>query len=249
MAKTDAAEANSSHPPYIPWKSLENYVAGLKKVGTVPHTLDSSTKPSSMAGGMWRSLVAALKFLKLIASDGQATDNFSQLVKSHGTPDWPAAVKKFVVPAYKVIITDLPLENATASQLDAKFRAHSKIDGQLLRKAERFYMHALHEAGIKYSSLFSMRRESSSNGKRRATAKKTGETGGKPANRESPPRTHDETGGRKETPAGVIDIPIPIDETSHIRVPRNITNEQMPVVQAALAMVMAMAERNAKVAK
>jgi len=249
MAKTDKTETGEvARAPYIPWKTFEHYVGSLKKVGTPPHTLDNTARPSQMSGGLWRALVSGLKFLKLVEADGRASDRFFKLVKSHGSSEWAAAVKQYVVPAYSAVVGDLPVDNATVGQLDAKFRAHSKLEGQMLRKAERFYLHALRDAGTKYSPLFAMRRESTGNGsKRKSASKKASSEPQKPAmhhRRDADPQKPSEV-----APAGMIDIPIPIDDTaSYIRVPRDIVTEQMTVVQAAIAMVTAMAERNDKAA-
>ena len=260
MAKKEAENGQDKvYPPYIPYKSFDNYVAGLKKVGTPPHTLDSSTRPSSMSGGMWRSLVSGLRFLKLIEDDGKATEKFYKLVKAHGGNEWPSAVKQYVIPAYNPVIGDMPLENATVAQLDARFRAHSKIDGQLLRRAERFYLHALRVAGSKFSPLFAMRRESSGGGKRRNQTKKdTDEVGENGAGAKRANSTN--KGGKDDkrsrdddsssvvvtgTPKGMIDVPLPIaDMKCFIRVPLSITTKQMPLVQAAIGMVAAMAAQN-----
>jgi len=113
----------------------------------------------------------------------------------------------------------------------------------MLRKAERFYLHALRDAGVKYSPLFAMRRESTGTNRRATTKKKavTNSATNGTADRHEKPTDQSNT-----PPSGMIDIPIAIDDQSHIRVPRSIAPDDMPVVQAALAMVVAMAERNGK---
>jgi hypothetical protein len=233
-------DGESLRPVYIPWKSFDGYAAQLKKVGTVPHTLDNSARPSSMAGGLWRAMVAGLKFLKLIESDGRTKDVLHKLVKAHGTGDWPNAVKQHVVSAYSDIVADLPLENATASQLDAKFRV-TKLEGQLLRRAERFYLHALRVAGVKYSSLFAIRRETPGGVKKRVPRNHDDRDDGKGASRSK----LRETPNQDDLPAGMIDVPIMISsESCFIRVPLDITTDHMPLVKAAVALIEAKATLN-----
>jgi hypothetical protein len=250
MAKAETAETGEAiRAPYIPWKTFEHYAGSLKKVGTPPHTLDHSARPSSMSGGLWRALVSGLKFLKLAEADGRATERLSKLVKAHGGAEWAAAVKQYVVPAYSGVVGDLPVDNATVAQLDARFRAHSKLDGQMLRKAERFYLHALRDAGVKYSPLFAMRRDSTgSNGRRKvATKKNIAETPPPPKPRSG---SHEQEPKTVELPKGMIDVPFPIgDKQCFIRVPLSITTKQMPMVQAALGMVAAMAAQNEEALK
>jgi hypothetical protein len=254
MAKTETVDVDESvdaiRAPYIPWKTFEHYAASLKKVGTPPHTLDNSARPSSMSGGLWRALVSGLKFLKLVEPDGEATDKLAKLVKAHGTPEWTAAVKQYVVPAYAAVVGDLPVKNATVAQLDARFKAHSKLDGQMLRKAERFYLHALRDAGIEYSPLFAMRRESTGgNGKRKSTIKKSSAAPApEPLPLRRPAHSVEIPAETPTVPAGMIDLPIPIDDHSFIRVPRSITGEQMALVNSVLGTVKAMADRNDKAA-
>jgi hypothetical protein len=143
-------------PPYIPWKSFESYVSGLKGT-TLPHTLDNTVRPATMAGGLWRQLISALHFLSLIDKERIVTPGLKRLVDAHGTPAFPVAVKEIVFPAYKEIIGDLPLENATAGQLKSRFTDNSEAKGQVVSKSVRFFVHVLKTSGIKHSSLFGMR--------------------------------------------------------------------------------------------
>src|SRR5439155_18804582 len=107
---------------------------------------------------------AALKFLGLTEPSGKVTTRFSDLIKVHGTAQWPMAVKECVLPAYQNIIGDLPIDKATSAQLDAKFKDKG-VSGQVLEKAVRSYLHALRAAGVKYSSYLTIRTNKPSGGK------------------------------------------------------------------------------------
>lgn len=230
---------DSAKPVYIPWKAFEGYISGLK--GTVvPHKLDTSAKPPSMNGSLWRQVTSALQFLGLIDSEKTVSTDLEELAAAHGTEQWAIAVKEHVLPAYAGLVDELPLENATQGQLNKCFREKGSVDGQMLSKCVRFYVHALKESGEKFSPHFSLRKESS-NGtrKRKASRKKT--TKNKPDEDQSPPINPVE----RNTPTGMIDFPIPMgDVTGHIRVRGDLTMEQFPMVEAMLNAVKVLAETN-----
>jgi hypothetical protein len=193
-------------PVYIPWKTFENYVASLKGT-TIPHQLDGTIKPRAMAGGLWRQLVSAFKFLGLAELSGVVVEKrLRQLVESHKTDRWKAAIKETVLPAYGKIIGDLPIETATPGQLNKRFKDMSGADGQMLGKCVRFYLYTLRESGSKYSDHLQIRerRAGSSQGprKRKATAKNS-----KPG---TGAKSHD--GAKERTPRG--DDTDPQDTTS-----------------------------------
>jgi hypothetical protein len=112
-----------------------------------------------MAGGVWRQLMSALQFMGLIDQQKVVKDSLGKLVKSHGTPEWGKAVKEYALPAYERIVDGLPLDRATSQQLEKCFRDQGKVDGQMLDKCIRFYLHGLKEAGVKYSGLFLIRKD------------------------------------------------------------------------------------------
>jgi len=246
MATDTKSELKASrNPPYIPWKTFENYIGGLKG-STVPHTLDGSIKPKGMAGGMWRQLLSAIRFLGLTKEGNVVDDSLESLVASHGTDQWGQAVKETILPAYDDIVGDLPLDNATPGQLNKCFVDRSGANGQVLDKCVRFYLHALKHSGTKYSSHLSMREPGASPkrnvaGKRRQKPKST-EQSGDTIPHTPPARNQPEAA---KTPTGMIDFPIPIgDMSSFIRIPRSITMDQYPMVAAIMNAVETLAKQN-----
>ncbi|MEX2140150.1 MAG: DUF5343 domain-containing protein [Pirellulales bacterium] len=157
-ANATPVQMPSQTSPYLPHKTFNTGLAGIK-AGMVPDVLDNSVRPPTMSSGNWRAFLSALKFFGMVKENGKTTQQFEDLVKSFKTDRWKTCVKTYLVPAYTPIIDGLPLENATAAQLDNAFRERGKVDNQVLRKCVRFFLYILTEAGVSYSPRFSMRRE------------------------------------------------------------------------------------------
>jgi hypothetical protein len=98
------------------------------------------------------------------------------LVAAYDTDRWKDVFGDLVDRAYADIIGDLDLSTATRSMLDDRFRANSKVAGQVLDKATRFYLGALEKMQRSISPHFKVR-------KARAVAsrKPSRTTGSKPA--------------------------------------------------------------------
>jgi hypothetical protein len=238
-------ETTALTPPYIPWKSFVSYLAGLKNT-TIPQTLDNSVRPASMAGGVWRQLTSALQFLGFINASKVVQDVFKATVRAYGSPEWKGAVSSHVLPAYAKIIGDLPLGNATAGQLEKRFRENGKIDGQMLEKCIRFYIHALREADVKYSSYFAMRRKraiSKRAGANKANRKKRDDASADNGHRDQTDKTSSGEQPGENPPAGLIEQRLFFKgkPTGYIRVPADLTEEDCKVIQLTLEVLKAYA--------
>jgi hypothetical protein len=210
-------------PAYIPWKTFISYVASLKNT-TVPHTLDSTVRPSSMAGGLWRQLTSSLQFLGLIDHAKVTSDALAKLVKASGTSDWKKAVVDHVLPAYAAITEGVPIDRASSGQLEKGFRTVGGVDGQMLDKAVRFYLHALKDAGVRYSDHLAMRKDRGGPKKPRQTKPKSDDPKTRrPSNRREDGKDYkdDESGNGtglisfplffKGKPVGAIQVPEDVD--------------------------------------
>lgn len=102
-------------------------------------------------------------------------------------------------------------------------------------KCIRFFLTANKEAGIEYSPHLKIRQRY----KKRST---TSTTKGGVSNKENKPK--DDALKDKRTPPDMFDLPIPIGMGSFIRVPKNITLNQVPMVNAAVGYIEAMAKQN-----
>jgi hypothetical protein len=249
--KTSAAEPAVS-PPYIPWKTFSAYAGSLKS-STIPHTLDSSVRPSSMAGSLWRQLASALQFLGLIDPHKVVKDAMGKLVKSHGTGEWAAAVKSYVLPAYAGIVDGLPLDRATSQQLEKCFRERGHVDGQMLDKVIRFYLHSLREAGVKYSDHLAIRKDRGTK-KPRAPKQKSSD----PPTRESA-NGRDQDGRTKKkkstvespdediAPPGTKRFPLYFKDKADgmILVPDELDNDDLKVIELTVSVIKAYAGQKA----
>lgn len=243
-SQTDAAPGKP--PPYIPWKSFIGYLDALKKT-TVPHTLDNTARPQTMAGGLWNQLVSALQFLGLVKANKEAEDSLSKLVKSHGTPEWKVAVKDFLLPPYKRIIGDLPIESATTGQLEKRFHENGRVDGQLLEKSIRFYLHALKDGGVKYSSYLGMRRDKGQSRKASANKRKKAKDGAPIENGQDPKKMQRQEQPDEMPPSGLIEQRLYFKgkPAGCIRVPENLSVEDCVVIELQLAVLKAYASQGA----
>ncbi|MGA2678326.1 MAG: hypothetical protein ABSF37_03375 [Sedimentisphaerales bacterium] len=229
-------ELSKISPPYIPWETLKNFLKILKESAT-PNRIDSSMMPSSMSGFSKAGVMSALKFFSLIDSSGGTTKNLKQIADAMDTDGWAEAIKRILMPAYANIIGDLKLDTATRNELNEKFGETSL---EMKDRFIRFYIPMLQDAGEKISPYLTLRQNRQSKGGPKKIAKKQSK---------EPLTSGAGEGGQsqqEETPSGFYDQPIPItsDTPCYIRVPRNITTDQMGLVDAAVAFIKAMASHN-----
>jgi hypothetical protein len=111
-----------------------------------------------MSGGMASALVSALRFLGLVGQAGTPQDSLRKLVAAYDTDRWKDLFGDLVDRAYADIIGDLDLSTATRSLLDDRFRTNSKVAGQVLDKAARFYLGALEKMQRPISPHFKVRK-------------------------------------------------------------------------------------------
>jgi len=148
------AKAERLTPPYVSWKTVQNYVEYLHKSKVPPHRIDTSMMPSTMSGQVRSALRVALRFLGLIDDDGIVSPAFVTLIETFDTPSWSKTLAQVVEQAYAPIVTGLDIQNGTAQMLNEKFREAGGVDGEVRFKAVRFYLSALDAAGVKFSPHF-----------------------------------------------------------------------------------------------
>ena len=199
-----------------------------------------------MAGGVWRQLLSALQFLGLIDSQKVTKDAIGKLVKAHGTPEWAKMVKDLVLPAYDQIVDGLPLDRATSQQLEKCFREHGKVDGQMADKCIRFYLHALKDAGVKYSALFLIRKDrSGKKSKPRTKPLPNGSARLPKPEQKAQPDTWDENSDDQAEPVAVALHSYPLyfkgKPTGVVRIPEELDNEDLKVIELTLSVIKAYA--------
>lgn len=227
-------DSSKISPPYIPWETFKNFLRTLKESAT-PSRIDYSMMPSTMSGFYKAGVTTALRFFSLIDSEGETTNELDELAKACETEKWPEAVKKILVSAYSNIIGDLQLGSATRKQLEEKFEGASAT---MKDRFIRFYIPLLQDAGEQVSPYLTARQNKPRrSGPRKTTRRKKHkpkQNGGQPSEPYQP----------DSTPEGMFDQPIPIsDSNCFIRVPMNITTEQVALVKAAVDFIEAIAKQ------
>jgi hypothetical protein len=149
-------EASLPKPAYIPLAALDNFIESLRATG-IPVVIDSNLT-QTMSGGTASALMSALRFLGLVDPSGTPQDSLRKLVAAYDTDRWKSVFGDLVDRVYAGIIGDLDLTTATRSMLDDRFRKNSKVAGQVLDKAARFYLGALERMQRPVSPHFKVRK-------------------------------------------------------------------------------------------
>jgi hypothetical protein len=219
--------------PYIPYKTFKTFIHYLHQT-VLPEQIDNTMMPQNFSGSARAGVISALKSLGLIDAQNNTSQKLKDLVTAFDTEGWPAKVKECVLSAYESITQNIVLESATRGQIEQIFEDAS---AQMKDKCIRFFLMANKEAGIKYSPYLSIRRRlpkkriEKTTPKHKTTAKDENELAKKSTN-------------EKQTPADMYDLQIPNTPGSFIRVPNNITTEQVVLVKAAVTFLEIMAKQN-----
>ncbi len=162
--ETNTADPDSPSfvPPYISFRTLLNLIEKLADE-SVPHRIDRSVL-SHLSGGYQGQVMAALRALNLIDSEGYTTPTLTNLVRS---PETRQQVVENIVRDFYPEPMRLAEMNASQAQLEEFFRGYG-ITGETLRRAVTFYLHAAAFAGIEVSPHFKSGRLSTAPRKPRA---------------------------------------------------------------------------------
>src|SRR5205809_1756962 len=187
--KTD----DSLSPPYTPYGTLTNFIDTLSK-RAVPDRIDRSIMPK-MSGGAKKTLLSAMKFLKLVQPNGATTDLLRRAVKAFPHADqWKKMLAEILTAAYAPVVGKLPIGSASPKQLHDAFRENGGVEGQMLQKSVRFYLKAVKAAGLPLSPHLMVRntaptvKRSGGSGRERAKVGAGAEVkGGAPRHSPNPP--------------------------------------------------------------
>lgn len=141
-------------PPYVPWKTFRNFLEGLRTA--MPSRIDRSVM-GTMSGAMQGQLIAALRYLDLIAENGTITDKLRDLVKAEGKAR-QGVFSEILGDAYSSMFPEeiVNLDNGTYKQLHEAFAA-TGAQGDTVRKCIAFWLLAEKEAGTVVSPHFMAR--------------------------------------------------------------------------------------------
>ncbi len=137
-------------PPYGPFKVFKQVLSDMAG-SVVPNQLDSTYWGSGKSGSTQAALNTAFKFFGLVRDNKVADPKLSKLIAAF-KEDPKHALSDLVLGAYQDALGKISdLSAATLGQLNEAFRITYAVDGDVLRKAVRFFIHAATDAGVTLS--------------------------------------------------------------------------------------------------
>jgi hypothetical protein len=133
-------EAKKIAPPYAPFSTLLNVFNKLRET-TVPSRIDPSVF-GNMSGGASYSIIAALKFLKLIREDGTPVSQLAELVNAEDQARKPI-IRKILRDRYPTLFDgQIDLRTVSAGQFDDHIREAFDVKGSTVDKVAAFFIAA-----------------------------------------------------------------------------------------------------------
>jgi hypothetical protein len=140
------AHERAAVPPYVPYRTLKNFLEGLKI--SIPSRIDRSVM-GSMSGAIQSQLAASLRYLGLTSDKGLPTERLAKVVNSEG-PERQKHLREMVMQAYPFLFKGFDLQRATTRQLEEEF-GKVGAGGQTVRKCMAFFMSIAKESEIPLS--------------------------------------------------------------------------------------------------
>ena len=184
----ETQEPKKTAPAYVSFATFTTCMADLKEHG-IPNKIDRSvlTRFSGITG---TQLMTAMRFLGLMDQSSKPTNQLAALVKAHGTPEWPKALRPVLEAAYAPIFA-INLETATPNEFTAAFaRAFPAATAEsVIKRCIAFFLPAAQDAGIQISRriLTGRKPRAAGTGPRRKAPKAPAGAAGAPANDHPPP--------------------------------------------------------------
>lgn len=144
MAQT---ETKLEAPPYVAFKTFTNFLDWLQEAG-VPSRIDRSFWGDRLSGAYGTQLMAALRFLRLIDEDNRPYHELEFMASD--LEQRKSILKERLETYYAAGLGDLDLGRATQGELQERFRQYP-VEGDTLRKAMVFFIHAAQYAGTTLS--------------------------------------------------------------------------------------------------
>lgn len=152
-----ADDTTKAFPPYVAFEPLVTFTGQLSKT-VVPTVIDKGLM-TSMSGATQSHLMSAMRTLGLLDADNASTQALHDLVKAHGTPEWPEALRRVIDGYYSTIMGDVDITTATAKQVRDRFK-EAGVDGSMADRAIRFFIKAMEEAKMEFSPHIKVRKKS-----------------------------------------------------------------------------------------
>ncbi len=127
-------------PPYATFGSFLGFLNKMRDAG-VPGRIDPSVFGNA-SGSISYSVIAALKFLKLIDDGGKPSDRFNRLVESDDEKR-RTVLKETVIEGYPSLFDkDINLKTITSGQFDEHIRREFDVQGSTVDKIAAFFISA-----------------------------------------------------------------------------------------------------------
>jgi len=141
-------DGKSAKPAYVSFRTFLNFLEWLEEAG-VPSRLDRTFWGERLSGATGIQLMGALRFLGLIDGSNRPQQKLQDMARN---PDKRRAIlREHLLRCYARAVQNLDLERASLGELQEQFRIYS-IEGETLRKALAFFIHAAEYSGMQLSS-------------------------------------------------------------------------------------------------
>ncbi|MEH6744697.1 DUF5343 domain-containing protein [Hyphomonas sp.] len=175
----------SISPPYASFSSFINIFNKLKESG-VPSRIDPSVFGNA-SGSIIYSVLAALKYLKLIDEEGKPDDRFKAFA-SASDDERPAILASIIKAGYPTLFADgIDLTKATSGEFDEHLRTQFEIQGSTVDKVATFFIGAAKFSGIEISPHIAKRKAAYSSPSSRKSSRQRKKGGDDDAALQPPP--------------------------------------------------------------
>ena len=149
-------KSKSGPPPYATFSSLLNFINKLRETA-IPSRIDPSVFGNA-SGSLSYSIIATLRFLKLIDAEGTPSPAFTKLVGASDEQRKPI-VAALIREGYPTLFgSAIDIRKATAGQFDEHIRQTYDASGSTVDKIAAFFIGAAAFADIEVSNLIKARK-------------------------------------------------------------------------------------------
>jgi hypothetical protein len=150
-------------PPYVSYRTFHNFVDRLQQQG-IPLRIDRSYWGDILSGSTGPQLMAAMRFLDLVDTNGKPTPRLGALVPADGEKR-AQLIRSIANQSFSFVIkSSLDLANATYSQLEECFDDNFSLADDVKRKCVKFFIAMAGDAGIPISTYIIKHTRSGHNG-------------------------------------------------------------------------------------
>jgi hypothetical protein len=149
-------------PPYISYRTFRNFIDGLQQ--GIPSRIDRSYWGERFSGSTGIQLMAALRFLGLVDTNGIPNDGLRQLVMAKGDTRTEQLLNITNEAFAFLFMSNFDLQTATYSQLQELFHYTFQLTGDVSRKCIKFFIELASESGIVLSPFITKQFRTSRSG-------------------------------------------------------------------------------------